>query len=159
MMPVRRGRRNKSIIARYFYETIWTSTIDSRSDSGRHGVLCDAKARRLMQSLVTEPLRRSDILSTIRATGTVEPEELVDVGAQVMGLITGFGKAWQGNQIDYNSVVKEGTELAYIDKTPYSASLEQAEATLNNQRPIWNNARRNSNKPSRTGSGSRVASR
>ena len=84
----------------------------------------------LCQFLVTEPLRRSDILSTIRATGTVEPEELVDVGAQVMGLITGFGKDVQGNPIDYNSVVKEGTELAYIDKTPYSASQGQAEATL-----------------------------
>jgi HlyD family secretion protein len=78
----------------------------------------------------TESVKRGDIAKKITATGTIEPEELVDVGAQVMGLITGFGKDLQGNPIDYNAIVDEGTELAYIDKTPYLASTEQAEATL-----------------------------
>jgi HlyD family secretion protein len=88
-----------------------------------------------IQSFQTEPIKRGDIAKKITATGTIEPEELVDVGAQVMGLITGFGKDLQGNPIDYNSVVDEGTELAYIDKTPYSASQEQAEATLEGRPP------------------------
>jgi HlyD family secretion protein len=83
-----------------------------------------------VQTFQTEPIKRGDIVLKKTATGTVEPEELVDVGAQVMGLITGFGKDSEGKQIDYNSAVEEGTELAYIDRTPYSASLEQAEATL-----------------------------
>jgi len=78
----------------------------------------------------TVAIKRGDLLSTISATGTVEPEEVVDVGAQVAGLITGFGKAPKGNLIDYNSIVEQGTELAYIDKTPYEAAVEQAEATL-----------------------------
>lgn len=81
-------------------------------------------------SFRTEAIKRGDLLATISATGTVEPEEVVDVGAQVAGLITGFGKDPQGKLIDYNSVVDEGTELASIDRTPYEAALEQAEATL-----------------------------
>jgi HlyD family secretion protein len=83
-----------------------------------------------VQCFQTELIKRGDIAKKITATGTIEPEDLVDVGAQVMGLITGFGKDLQGNPIDYNAVVDEGTELAYIDKTPYLASLEQAQATL-----------------------------
>jgi HlyD family secretion protein len=82
------------------------------------------------RSFQTATVKRGEIVLKKTATGTVEPEELVDVGAQVMGLITGFGKDSEGNRIDYNSVVEEGTELAYIDKTPYAASLEQAEAAL-----------------------------
>ena len=36
-------------------------------------------------------IRRGDLRSTINATGTIEPEEVVDVGAQVAGLIQSFG--------------------------------------------------------------------
>jgi HlyD family secretion protein len=75
-------------------------------------------------------IQRGDLLATISATGTLEAEDIVDVGAQVAGLITGFGKDPQGHLIDYNSVVAEGTELAYIDKTSYEAALDQAEAAL-----------------------------
>ena len=33
----------------------------------------------------TVPVKRGDLVATISATGTVEPEEVVDVGAQVAG--------------------------------------------------------------------------
>ena len=33
----------------------------------------------------TVMIRRGDLRSTINATGTIEPEEVVDVGAQVAG--------------------------------------------------------------------------
>ena len=62
-----------------------------------------------VQSFQTESIKQGDIVLKKTATGTVEPEELVDVGAQVMGLITGFGKDTEGNRIDYNSAVEEGT--------------------------------------------------
>jgi HlyD family secretion protein len=77
-------------------------------------------------------IKRGDLLSTISATGTVEPEEVVDVGAQVMGLILEFGPDPhdQAKLIDYGSVVEKGTVLAKIDPTPYEAALDQAEATL-----------------------------
>ena len=35
----------------------------------------------------TIPVVRGDLLVTISATGTIEPEEVVDVGAQVVGMI------------------------------------------------------------------------
>jgi HlyD family secretion protein len=80
----------------------------------------------------TAAIKRGDLLSTIGATGTVEPEEVVDVGAQVMGLILEFGLDPRDSSkvIDYGCVVEKGTVLARIDPVPYEATLEQAEATL-----------------------------
>ena len=37
-------------------------------------------------------VQRGDLLATINATGTLEPEEVVDVGAQIAGEIESFGK-------------------------------------------------------------------
>ena len=77
-------------------------------------------------------VKRGDLLSTIAATGTVEPEELVDVGAQVAGLIVAFGADPRdpAKLIDFGSVVEKGTVLARIDSTPYEAALDQAKANL-----------------------------
>ena len=43
----------------------------------------------------TVEVKRGDLLATIGATGTVEPEEVIDVGAQVAGQILSFGKGRQ----------------------------------------------------------------
>ena len=40
----------------------------------------------------TVEVKRGDLKATISATGTVEPEEVVDVGAQVAGRIVSFGQ-------------------------------------------------------------------
>ena len=87
-------------------------------------------------SFRTAAIKRGDLLSTISATGSVEPEELVDVGAQVMGLILEFGPDLHdpAKLIDYGSVVEKGTVLAKIDPTSYEAALDQAEATLEKSR-------------------------
>jgi HlyD family secretion protein len=83
-------------------------------------------------SFLTVAIKRGDLLSTISATGTAQPEEVVDVGAQVMGLILEFGPDPRdpAKLVDYGSVVEKGTLLARIDSTPYKSALEQAEATL-----------------------------
>ncbi|MGC8829974.1 MAG: efflux RND transporter periplasmic adaptor subunit [Verrucomicrobiia bacterium] len=78
----------------------------------------------------TAEVARGDIVATITATGVVEPEELVDVGAQVAGRIIAFGKDKNGNLIDYGSEVEEGTVLAQIDDSIYSAEVEMATAQL-----------------------------
>ena len=140
-----------------------------------------------MDSLRTEPVKRGDLVSVIKATGTIEPEDAVDVGAQVMGRIEDLGvdleaeseerdadpqatratreqrttaenlrneerqcarqsqdgdepvhtakedrphSAGNRPRIDYNSIVRVGTELAYIDATRYEAQYEQAKAVL-----------------------------
>src|SRR6266540_6029386 len=85
-------------------------------------------------TLRTVPVQRSDLVATIGATGTVEPEEVVDVGAQVAGQIISFGKDKNGKPIDYGSVVEEGTVLAQIDDSLYAADLAQARAQLTQTR-------------------------
>jgi HlyD family secretion protein len=83
-------------------------------------------------SFRTVAIKRGELLSTISATGTLQPEEVVDVGAQVMGLILEFGPDPRdpAKLIDYGSIVEKGTVLARIDPTPYEAAFDQAEATL-----------------------------
>ena len=75
------------------------------------------------QKVKVGPMRR-----TISATGTVEPEELVNVGAQIGGMITTFGKDADGKTVDYGSRVTAGSLLAKIDDTLYKAECEAAQA-------------------------------
>jgi len=76
----------------------------------------------------SEEVTRTDLVSTISATGTVEPEELVNVGAQVSGKIAVFGADTRGKQIDYGSPVTQGMVLARIDDSVYAAEMRAAEA-------------------------------
>ncbi len=81
-------------------------------------------------SLRTVPVKRGDLVATISATGTVEPEEVVDVGAQLAGRILAFGKDRSGKTIDYGSDVEKGTVLAQIDDSLYAAEMAQVKAQL-----------------------------
>ncbi len=82
----------------------------------------------------TAPVKRGDLASTIGATGTVEPEEVVDVGAQVAGRIVSFGKDQSGKTIDYGSVVETGSVLAQIDDALYAADVGSARAQVEEAR-------------------------
>ena len=77
-------------------------------------------------------VKQSDLIVNITATGTVEPEEVVDVGAQVAGRIEKLGQDPQrpGKTIDYGSEVEQGTVLAQIDGSVYRSHVEQAKANL-----------------------------
>ena len=85
----------------------------------------------------TVAVKRGDIEATISATGTVEPVVVVDVGAQVSGIISSFGKDKYGKMINYRSPVEPGTVLAKIDDSLYSAAVEAAKAQV--QQAIANN--------------------
>ena len=74
----------------------------------------------------TAEVKRGDLVITISATGTVEPEEVIDVGAQVAGQIVSFGKDKNGKTIDYGSTVEQGTILAQIDDSLYAADALEA---------------------------------
>jgi HlyD family secretion protein len=76
------------------------------------------------------PVKRGDLVATISATGTLEPEAAVDIGAQVAGVIIVFGKDKRGKDIDWGSVVEKGTVLAKIDDSLYAAAVETAKAQL-----------------------------
>jgi HlyD family secretion protein len=78
-----------------------------------------------------EPVTRGDLLASIAATGTVEPEDVIDVGAQVVGQIKEFGTDPKtGKPIDYSSQVEEGGVLAHIDDVLYRAKAAQSKAQL-----------------------------
>src|SRR5438309_1515786 len=77
----------------------------------------------------TVAVKRGEMVATISATGTLEPEEVIDVGAQVAGQIMEFGtEAGVGKPIDYRSTVEKDAILAKIDDTTYQAALDSAEA-------------------------------
>lgn len=78
----------------------------------------------------TASVARGDVLVTIDASGTLEPEEAVDVGAQVGGQIVAFGKDVDGKAVDYGSQVEQGGVLARIDEALSEADVKQAEAAL-----------------------------
>jgi HlyD family secretion protein len=78
----------------------------------------------------TAAVKRGDLIATISATGTVEPEKVVDVGAQVGGMVRTFGEDEKGRIIDYGSVVKAGMVLARIDDSLYAAAVKTAKAQL-----------------------------
>jgi cell division protein FtsX len=82
--------------------------------------------------LRTAPVQRGDLVATVSATGTVEPEEVVDVGAQVVGMIKEFGPDSRDSRrtIDYLSEVEVGTVLACIDDAVYRARLDRAAAAV-----------------------------
>jgi HlyD family secretion protein len=80
----------------------------------------------------TLPVERGDLLIGANATGTVEPVELIDVGAQIVGIVTSFGVDHDrpGKTIDYRSRVRKGDVLAKLDDLPHRAALDNAQATV-----------------------------
>jgi HlyD family secretion protein len=100
------------------------------------------------------PIGQAAPVPNIHATGTVEPEDVVEVGAQVLGTVERLG--WdprdealapqQRRRIDFSSSVKgpekdangnvlqEGTLLAVIDDGIYRARVAQEEANLQRAR-------------------------
>lgn len=69
----------------------------------------------------TQPAARGELVQTVTATGTVNPQNLILVGTQVSGTITEI-------DADYNSAVKAGQVLARLDPTSLKAALAQAQA-------------------------------
>ena len=80
----------------------------------------------------TVEVRRGDLRAAINATGTIEPEEVVDVGAQIAGEIQGFGTdpRDESKPISYGTPVEKGTVLARLDDALYRARLAQAQAAV-----------------------------
>lgn len=90
----------------------------------------DSRANRVKYRTVA--VRRGDLTHAITATGTIEPEEVVDVGAQVAGEIVRFGDDPRGGgkPISYGSPVDKGTVLAQLDEKLFRARLDQMKANV-----------------------------
>jgi HlyD family secretion protein len=80
----------------------------------------------------TQPVKRGRVAQTVRATGTLEPEEVIDVGAQVAGQVERLGADPHDPKkaVDFNTRVEAGTVLARLDPSLYRARVEQARAGL-----------------------------
>ena len=79
-------------------------------------------------TFTTVQVKRGDVAATVGATGTIEPLEVVDVGAQVAGRVSAFGTDQDGKTVDYGSAVEQGALLAKIDDSVYAADLSVARA-------------------------------
>jgi HlyD family secretion protein len=75
---------------------------------------------------------RSGAATQATATGTLEPEEVIDVYSDVAGRILSLGTDPQNKEktIDFGSPVEAGTVLAYIDTAPYKFRVEQQQAAV-----------------------------
>lgn len=80
----------------------------------------------------TLAVERGELLIAVSATGTVEPVEIIDVGAQIVGRIQQFGPDPRepGKTIDYGTQVQQDDVLAQLDDSPQLAELEKAQANL-----------------------------
>ena len=82
----------------------------------------------------TEKVTRGDMFITVRATGTVEPEDTVDIGAQVVGRIKELGKDphgltnqnFAGKRVDYETPVTGDDAAKTTKSTTTGASKTKA---------------------------------
>ena len=72
-------------------------------------------------------VQRGDIEDVVTATGTLQPRDYVDVGAQVSGQVKKI-------HVEVGSAVQEGELLAEIDPTVYRARVDASRAQLRNLR-------------------------
>lgn len=84
----------------------------------------------MVTTFSTVEVVRDNFVNKVQATGTLEPQELVDVGAQVTGEIKEFGLDADGKRVDYGSEVKAGQLLARIDDTIVELDIKRAEASV-----------------------------
>ena len=84
----------------------------------------------------TAKIERGDVVQIVRATGTVQPVKLVQVGTQVNGIV-------QKLNADFNSRVKAGDVVAQIDPAVYQANFSQAQANLTHSQASVDEARAN----------------
>ena len=74
-------------------------------------------------SYVTQPVVRQTLVNAVTASGTVNPQNTINVGTQVSGTISQI-------YVDFNSKVKQGQVLARIDPSSIQAQVDQAQANL-----------------------------
>ena len=71
----------------------------------------------------TAKVSRASIISTVSATGTIEPLVKVLVGSQVSGTVM----KWYA---DFNQTIEKGSKLAELDQDRYQRNLDQREAAV-----------------------------
>lgn len=84
-------------------------------------------------AVLTAEVTRGNLQQTVEATGTLEPKELISVGAQVSGRLETLN-------VELGQTVRQGQLIAQIDAQTQTNSLKTAQAELANtqaQRASW----------------------
>src|SRR5687767_13490091 len=71
----------------------------------------------------TAKVTRGDLTVTVSATGTLQPRDRVDIGAEISGRVANVF-------VDFNDRVKKGQVLAELDTEQLRAKLAQSQAAL-----------------------------
>mgnify|MGYP003607164828 CR=1 FL=1 len=82
-----------------------------------------AKSKFNLKDFDTETVEVGDIIKTITANGTINPVNVIEVGAQVSGRIEKIF-------VDYNDTVTKGQKLAELDTSILKKQVAESEAAL-----------------------------
>ena len=94
-------------------------------------VKCTGDKKEEKISFDTAKVEKTNIQTSITATGTIEPVTSVTVGTQVSGIVSHL-------YVDYNSVVKKGQVIAELDRTNLISELNTAKANLSSAQSSLN---------------------
>ena len=94
-------------------------------------VKCTGGKKEEKISFDTAKVEKTNIQTSITATGTIEPVTSVTVGTQVSGIVSHL-------YVDYNSVVKKGQVIAELDRTNLISELNTAKANLSSAQSSLN---------------------
>ena len=102
-------------------------------------VKCSGGKKEEKISFDTAKVMKTNIQTSITATGTIEPVTSVTVGTQVSGIVSHL-------YVDYNSVVKKGQVIAELDRTNLISELNTAKANLSSAQSSLNYQQSNYNR-------------
>ena len=102
-------------------------------------VKCSGGKKEEKISFDTAKVMKTNIQTSITATGTIEPVTSVTVGTQVSGIVSHL-------YVDYNSVVKKGQVIAELDRTNLISELNTAKANLSSAQSSLNSQLSNYNR-------------
>ncbi len=83
---------------------------------------------------VTAAIERGDLKETVTATGTLNPVDSVEIGAEVSGRVVKVS-------FDVNDLVKEGDVLCEIDPETLQARVDQSNAGMTSARAAYSSAK------------------
>jgi HlyD family secretion protein len=81
------------------------------------------RSRAAAVTYTTVPVQSGSLSQTVTASGTLNPQNTINVGTQISGTISEI-------DADFNAHVRKGQVLAKIDPASFQAALDQARAAL-----------------------------
>lgn len=103
----------------------WLLLVILAAAAVKGGLVYQASQTKPAVTAKTVKVERDDIVSTVSATGTIKPVNMVEISSKITGLI-------EEMKVQENDAVKAGQELVILDDTRLQAQASQAREKLNN---------------------------